>query len=359
MNDILGRIIHTSSGNTWVYDGLSGKIMAVHTEGDNRCTNRDQSDPELLRQLADAGYLQKGGFQNVRWLCDYQEYLERIEYSLPQLILQMTRQCNLDCQYCIYSGKYKHMLPHANEHMSDAVIRQSIDFYFAHSINAAKRRISFYGGESLLCFSQIKEAAAYAVAKDMAKEITFMISTNGMLLKGDVVQWISIHPEVSAAVTLNGPYHDMYRVRPNGEGSLAVIMENLRWIRKAYPDVWENQISFIANIASEAELTPLLQFYRTEIGRPPDTITVIRTDAGDESVSEMFSEEVTKAFDEDRLCQVYVKGEDSYLDAWFKGNLLTVHNRDIYDTDRTAYVSSCFPHDFEAVCKDRREFQCL
>lgn len=343
---VLCKLIRTSSGKLFAYDGRTSRIITVK---EGWLSRRGLSEAgEIAEALLAEGYLTKGGFPGAAWHLDYGAYRDRLEHSLSRLVLQTTRQCNLDCRYCVYSGNYGHMLPHAGEHMTEERMRGSIDFYARHSGASKRARITFYGGEALLRLEQIKTAVAYAKTVFSGKEVQFMISTNGLLLGEKVAWWLGENPEVSAAVTLNGPYQDVFRRDRSGAGSLGRIMENLRRLRADFPKVWENQISFLANASSEAELEPILRFYREELGRPPETVTMIQEDMGNETVRELLArqrEEAAKASPGGRedLWRRYAKEEDPYLAALFRGDLRMIHHRDIFDGDEPAYVGSCLP----------------
>ena len=57
---------------------------------------------------------------------------------LSQLILQVTQQCNLRCEYCAYSGIYEGNRTHANKNMDFETAKQAIDFFLAHSTENAE-----------------------------------------------------------------------------------------------------------------------------------------------------------------------------------------------------------------------------
>ncbi len=340
----LGKIIRTSSGKVFAYDGRTAKIITVKDAWISQ--KAVSEDEEILEALLEEGYLTSGSFPGAVWHSDYETYKSRLESSLSWLVLQTTRQCNLDCSYCVYSGNYRHMLPHAKEHMTEETMMQGIDFYARHSRSGERARIAFYGGESLLRFEQIKKAVAYAKKVISGKELRFVVSTNGVLLREDVARWLVEYPEVSVAVTVNGPGHDVFRRDRSGRGSLERIMKNLERIRNGFPSVWENQVSFLANAASEAELGSILQFYREKLGRPPSEIIPIQSDMGNEAIRKTLEDSRKSsgqgsAGGKEALWRAYAEEEDPYPGAVFKGGLKTIHNRDIFEPGEPAYVSSC------------------
>lgn len=83
------------------------------------------------------------------------------ENNLNTIILQVTQNCNLRCQYCVYSGSYINRV-HNNKRMSVEVAKQAIDFLVKHSENSKEISIGFYGGEPLLEVPLIREVVDYA-----------------------------------------------------------------------------------------------------------------------------------------------------------------------------------------------------
>lgn len=75
--------------------------------------------------------------------------------------MQVTQNCNLRCQYCVYSGSYINRV-HNNKRMSVEVAKQAIDFLVKHSENSKEISIGFYGGEPLLEVPLIREVVDYA-----------------------------------------------------------------------------------------------------------------------------------------------------------------------------------------------------
>ena len=125
-------------------------------------------------------------FERLVWEKSFEEYLEFIKGNIPCLLLQMTTKCNLNCDYCVYSENYAHMENHGNQDMSHETIIKSIDFFAEHNKNCDEAEISFYGGETLLCFREMQEAVTYAREKFADKKLVFRVTTNGMLLNRNV-----------------------------------------------------------------------------------------------------------------------------------------------------------------------------
>ena len=110
------------------------------------------------------------------------------ESKIGQLILQVTQNCNLRCNYCVYSGGYDTRM-HNNKRMSFEMAKKSIDFLKLHSRNQERVIIGFYGGEPLLEFSLIKKCVEYAESTLKGKKIEYSTTTNATLLNDEVIRY--------------------------------------------------------------------------------------------------------------------------------------------------------------------------
>lgn len=145
-------------------------------------------------------------------------------------------------------------------------------------------------------------------------------------------------------ITLNGQKHDEYRRTINNEGSMRLIMDNLTNIRNCFPDVWEKQIHFIANILSAQELPGLREFYAQEIGKQPKMISNINFDYCNNEVKKQFKKDI--ALDRDvseKLQSEYIQSNDSFLKALYDEGIDMIHNRGLCDETASGLISSCMP----------------
>lgn len=251
-------------------------------------------------------------------------------HCLESLTLQLTRKCNLRCTYCVYSGNFMQMHAHADVSMDVTTIHKAIDFLETHSRENKRVSISFYGGESLLEFAKIKEAVAYAEETLSDRTVEFGIASNGILLNKTVACFLNDHPNVQIQVTLNGEQHDAFRKTDSGDGSLQIILKNIEQIREFYPQVWEKQVHFIANIISYRDILPLKDFYRVKVGKLPGLITRITTDGCNFDTKQTF--EYSRDEDlqlEAELRETYIKTNDPFLAKIFATQLQSIHERPI------------------------------
>ena len=135
------------------------------------------------------------------------------------LCLHVAHTCNLNCSYCFASqGKY-----HGERAlMSLEVGKRAIDFLIENSGTRHNLEVDFFGGEPLMNWEVVKQIVAYArsVEKQHNKNFRFTLTTNGMLINDEVIEFAN--REMSNVVlSLDGrrEVHDATRVDYAGHGS--------------------------------------------------------------------------------------------------------------------------------------------
>ena len=144
---------------------------------------------------------------------------EKTAGVIKALCLHVAHTCNLNCAYCFASqGKY-----HGDRAvMNYEVGKQALDFLIAHSGTRKNLEVDFFGGEPLMNFDVVKQLVTYArsIEKEHNKNFRFTLTTNGMLIDDDVIDFAN--REMSNVVlSLDGrrEVHDRYRVDYAGLGS--------------------------------------------------------------------------------------------------------------------------------------------
>ena len=140
------------------------------------------------------------------------------------LCLHIAHTCNLNCSYCFASqGKY-----HGERAvMSFEVGKRALDFLIENSGTRRNLEVDFFGGEPLMNFDVVKRLVEYArsIEKEKNKNFRFTLTTNGMLVDDDVIDFAN--REMSNVVlSLDGrkEIHDRYRVDYAGNGSWEKIV---------------------------------------------------------------------------------------------------------------------------------------
>ena len=146
-------------------------------------------------------------------------FKERSGDVVKALCLHVAHTCNLNCSYCFASqGKY-----HGERAvMSYEVGKRALDFLMEHSGTRHNLEVDFFGGEPLMNWDVVKDLVRYArsVEKERGKNFRFTLTTNGMLIDDDVIDFAN--REMSNVVlSLDGrkEIHDRLRVDYAGNGS--------------------------------------------------------------------------------------------------------------------------------------------
>ena len=147
------------------------------------------------------------------------ELKQRSSGIVKALCLHMAHTCNLNCSYCFASqGKY-----HGERAlMSLDVGKRALDFLIENSGTRHNLEVDFFGGEPLMNFEVTKQLVAYAREreKECGKHFRFTLTTNGMLIDDDVIDFANRECH-NVVLSLDGrkEVHDRYRVDYAGNGS--------------------------------------------------------------------------------------------------------------------------------------------
>ena len=152
------------------------------------------------------------------------------------LCLHVAHTCNLNCSYCFASqGKY-----HGDRAvMSFEVGKQALDFLIENSGTRRNLEVDFFGGEPLMNFQVVKDLVAYArsIEKEKGKNFRFTLTTNGVLVDDDVIEWANRECS-NVVLSLDGrkEVHDRFRVDYAGKGSWDNIVPKFQKFVKARGD---------------------------------------------------------------------------------------------------------------------------
>ena len=224
--------------------------------------------------------------------------------EVKALCLHICHDCNLRCKYCFADeGAY-----HARrEFMSLEVAKKAIDFLIENSGNRKILETDFFGGEPLMNFDVVKETVYYAKeqAAKRGKKFLFTLTTNGLLLKDDVAQFLNEEME-NVVLSLDGrkEVHDAVRKTANGKGSFDLAIENIKNFVKIRGDKsYYVRGTFTAkNLDFGKDVLFLADSGFDSISMEP-----VVTDIPDLEITKDMLPEVCAEYD--RLCDAYLKRE--------------------------------------------------
>ena len=252
-----GLYFTTYSGAEYYYDDHSGLCFPCTKEFKQKLQSltRAAKLPERVEaegwgqfirmrsQFQGALLREKGGNDLTPVAADARVLASQIcTKGFQHLLLVVTESCNLRCRYCIFSDEYPFVCPTTGSTMSHDTAIAATRYYLEQVARIRRKNpnhpvvITFYGGEPLLNYPVIEAVIAYVRSQGI-RNVTFSISTNGLLLNDKIVDYF-VENEVSIAVSLDGPQseHDRNRVRENGKGSFAQVLSRLERLWSRYPD---------------------------------------------------------------------------------------------------------------------------
>ncbi len=241
-------VMDTCSGSVHSVDDVAYDIIEMFEDGDvgtivnnilNKYSDReDVTEEEIRKCIDDIEYLKQHGklFTPDTYEDKAGTFKERSGNVIKALCLHVAHTCNLNCSYCFASqGKY-----HGDRAlMSFEVGKRAMDFLIENSGTRRNLEVDFFGGEPLMNFDVVKQIVAYArsIEKEKGKNFRFTLTTNGMLIDDDVIDFCN--KEMSNVVlSLDGrkEIHDRLRVDYKGNGSYDVIVPKFKKLVEARGD---------------------------------------------------------------------------------------------------------------------------
>lgn len=152
---------------------------------------------------------------------------------LKALCLHVAHTCNLNCEYCFASqGKY-----HGERAlMSFEVGKRALDFLVENSGTRHNLEVDFFGGEPLMNWQVVKDLVAYAreLEKTVDKHFRFTLTTNGMLVDDDVIDFANREMD-NVVMSLDGrkEINDHFRKTVGNVGSFDIIVPKFQKFVKA------------------------------------------------------------------------------------------------------------------------------
>lgn len=188
--------------------------------------------PQYDRQALDSAWedlyqLQQEGllFTDDSYIDPELAVLMQKDAPVKALCLHVSHDCNLRCKYCFAStGDFGtgHRMT-----MNVETAKKAIDFVIARSGKRHNIEVDFFGGEPLMAMDTVKATVDYArsLEKQYNKNFRFTITTNGILLDDESIEYINENM-YNAVLSLDGRPEVNNNMRPtvNGKGSYEVIL---------------------------------------------------------------------------------------------------------------------------------------
>ena len=232
-------VLDVNSGSVHVVDELVYDVIALLEEGKSEQETVEAlkgryPEAELLEALDECRELKEAGTLFTEDIYEKAIFDYKARPTVVKaLCLHIAHDCNLACKYCFAEeGEY-----HGRRAlMSYEVGKKALDFLIANSGSRHNLEVDFFGGEPLMNFDVVKRLVAYArsVEKERGKHFRFTLTTNGVLIDDDVIDFAN--REMSNVVlSLDGrkEVHDRYRVDYAGNGSWEKIVPKFQKLVQA------------------------------------------------------------------------------------------------------------------------------
>ncbi len=226
--------VDVNSGAVHVLDKTAYDVLSL-LDGpmEERCPDEIAARlPNYSREEIDGAWAELRTLQDDGLLFTEDSYIDPAAATLMQreapikaLCLHVSHDCNLRCEYCFAStgdfGTGKRMT------MDVETAKRAIDFVVERSGKRRNIEVDFFGGEPLMAMDTVKATVEYArsLEKERDKRFRFTITTNGMLLNDENIEYIN--REMSNAVlSLDGrrSVNDRMRLTAGGKGSYDTIV---------------------------------------------------------------------------------------------------------------------------------------
>lgn len=227
-------VLDVNSGTLLSIDNLIWDILS-HIE--NRGWDQIEKSMEKTYSVPD---IEEGITEIKKLISDnllftpfYYEPNQNNEKVVKAMCLFASDVCNLNCTYCfLYGGT-----PSGNGMLlSLATGKKALDFLIQNSGKRKNLEVDFFGGEPLLNLPVIKDIVKYArtLEKQFGKKFKFTITTNGLNLNQDAIEFINSECE-NVVISIDGRQnvHDKMRQTHDGNGSYDCIVKNADDLVKA------------------------------------------------------------------------------------------------------------------------------
>ncbi len=234
--------------------------------------------------------------------------------ALATLVLEVAQNCNLNCSYCYAEAGTYGAAPRL---MPPETARQAVHYLLDNCGGHQQVTLILFGGEPLMNLPAVKAAIleAHEYGGKLDKKVHVSLTTNGTLLKPDVIDFLHEH-RVSVAVSIDGPssIHDRNRPDKKGRGSYAQIASRLEMLFENAP----------LPIAARVTLVPdqwqaAVEVFEHLIGLGFDEVGIA-------PVSPINPSLLPSAEQEDDIMQSFTTLAGRFLDAAVKGHVLPFSN---------------------------------
>ncbi|KJF28050.1 radical SAM protein [Clostridium aceticum] len=224
-------VVDVNSGAVHVVDQLVYDVLDYYPKNTKETTidllKDKHNDGKISEAIEEIDSLVSNGllFSKENYL--QHEAFQNKDTVVKALCLHIAHDCNIRCKYCFASqGDFKG----ERSLMTPEVGKKALDFLLKNSGNRRNLEVDFFGGEPLMNFGVVKEIVDYGrqEEKKYGKNIRFTITTNGVLLDKDTMDYINENMH-NVVLSIDGrkKINDYMRYTVNGGGTYDIIIPKL------------------------------------------------------------------------------------------------------------------------------------
>jgi len=193
--------------------------------------------------------------------------------NLPQLVFEVTDNCNLRCKYCGYGDLYEGYDPRGRNNLSFKKACNILDYLtklWKDNIDYSLTQpftLSFYGGEPLMNMKLVEKIIQYIESLNIkGKKVHFSMTTNGLLLNKHINYLAD--KKFRLLISLDGNERDhSYRVDLQGKNSHKQVVENIGLLQRKYPDYFKKHVDFFTVLHNMNSVESAHKYIKENFGK--------------------------------------------------------------------------------------------
>ena len=218
----INLVLDVNSGTVHSFDQVAWDVVDYYLEGFESI--KKNLGNKYSEQVLNEAYLELKELAEAELFESDDSYRDKVASKgktgeLKAMCFNIAHDCNIRCGYCFASTGDYHG---GRKLMSIETAKAGIDFLLKKSGNRKRLEVDFFGGEPLLNFDVIKETVKYGREKEKAlgKRIGFTMTTNGMLLNDEIIEFLNENMD-NIVISLDGrpEVNDRMRKFVGGKGT--------------------------------------------------------------------------------------------------------------------------------------------
>jgi len=263
-------------GRYYLYDTYTNRLINIQKEHYIELSQLQKIGIEQYRALArcdkpykdilalmNKGLLKPPHIKNIQH--KETEYVNcLVDRCINDVTLQITRDCNFSCRYCLFASNSQVERAHEKKHMTWDTAKRAIDYMYSHSADMQEVRVSFYGGEPLMNFSVIEKAVQYSEELFKTKSVKYSMTINGSLLNDSIVQFL-VKYRFHITISLDGIseiQNSHRKFLATGNNTFDVVYNNVLYIKNNYPDYFQSYVTFNPVLFKDENLDEAYQVFK-------------------------------------------------------------------------------------------------